>query len=287
MATSYYQQGANTFSVQQTIMEVVREFLESSTIHGLAFILSERPLVRFIWLGVVLTGFTGASVLIQQSFSSWASSPISTTIETLPITDLEFPNVTVCPPRNSFTSLIPDLVRSRNINFDEEKRKELSDYVPYAAYDAAYEAYKREFEEFLPGERKYISWYTGISMRTVPKFDTFALSVSSDRLKKYNFHTTAPNGSLQTPYFGQHFNVSLFDCRTEFDVYLYVPDYLTVGGKIVVDIEYDITDKEYAYFEIQSTETFDGNTHWVNHERETLDVVKKKAKVEFSVTGAR
>ena len=268
-------------------MEVVRDFFQSSTIHGLFYIAANRRLVRLFWICVVIAGFTGSFILIQRSFASWAESPISTTIETRPIREIDFPNVTVCPPRNSFASLNPDLVRSRNIVFDEEKRKELSDYVPNAAYDAAYEAYKREYEEFLPGERKYISWYTGISMRTVPKFDIFFLAESSDRLKKYNFHTTAPNGSLQTPYFGQHFNVSLFDCRTEFDVYLYVPDYLTVGGKIVVDIDYDITDKEYAHFEIQSTETLDGNTHWVYHERETLDFVKKKAKVEFSVTGAR
>ena len=159
-------------------MEGVKEFFQSSTIHGLAYIGSDRSQVRIFWLGVVIAGFTGAGIMINQSFSSWADSPISTTIETLPIREIDFPNVTVCPPRNSFASLIPDLVRSRNITFDEKKRKELSDYVPYAAYDAAYEAYKREYEEFLPGERKYISWYTGISMRTVPKFDIFFLAES-------------------------------------------------------------------------------------------------------------
>ena len=105
-------------------MEVAREFLENSTIHGLFHISTTRRLVRLIWVGVVTAGFSVAAILIQQSFSSWASSPITTTIETRPITDLDFPNVTVCPPRNSFTTLIPDLLRARNINLEVEKRKE-------------------------------------------------------------------------------------------------------------------------------------------------------------------
>ena len=105
-------------------MDGVREFLESSTIHGFTYLAKSSRLVRIFWVGVVFTGFSVAGVLIQQAFSSWFSSPISTTIETLPISDLDFPNVTVCPPRNSFTTLIPDLLRARNINLEVEKRKE-------------------------------------------------------------------------------------------------------------------------------------------------------------------
>ena len=92
--------------------------------------------VRLFWIFVIFTGFTGAGVLIHQSFNSWSNSPISTTIETLPITDLDFPNVTVCPPRDSFTSLNPDLVMSGQLEFDDKKRKELSDYVSEAAFVA-------------------------------------------------------------------------------------------------------------------------------------------------------
>ena len=107
-----------------TTMEGVKEFLESSTIHGLVYIATTRRLARLLWILIVAAGSVGAVILIQQSFSSWASSPITTTIDTRPITDLDFPNVTVCPPRNSFTTLIPDLLRARNINLEVEKRKE-------------------------------------------------------------------------------------------------------------------------------------------------------------------
>ena len=116
-------------------MEVCREFLESSTIHGLVYISTARRHVRLLWLCVVVSGFIGAGVLIQQSFSSWADSPVSTTIETLPITDLDFPNVTVCPPRNTFTSLYPDLVMARNLTLNETERKSLALLAYYSVYD--------------------------------------------------------------------------------------------------------------------------------------------------------
>ena len=59
-------------------MDVVQEFLESSTIHGLVYIANTKKLVKLVWLGVVMAGFTVAGFLIHQSFSSWATSPITT-----------------------------------------------------------------------------------------------------------------------------------------------------------------------------------------------------------------
>ena len=142
-------------------MEVIKEFLESSTIHGLVYISTARHPVRILWLFVIIAGFTGSGVLIQQSFSSWADSPVSTTIETLPITDLVFPNVTVCPPRNSFTSLNPDLVMSRDKTLSQEARSELSGAVKEAIF---VEDYKSKLEEFnFYRQQDYINWYTGIT----------------------------------------------------------------------------------------------------------------------------
>ena len=43
----------------------VAEFLSSSTIHGLAHISSTRRLVRLLWVGVVVLGFTLAATIIK------------------------------------------------------------------------------------------------------------------------------------------------------------------------------------------------------------------------------
>ena len=91
-------------------MQSVRAYLESSTIHGLSYISTTRKCSRIFWLVIVIAGFSGAGVLIYNAFQSWALSPISTSEETLPMEQIKFPKVTVCPPKNTFTDLNYDLM---------------------------------------------------------------------------------------------------------------------------------------------------------------------------------
>ena len=149
-------------------MEVVRKFLESSTIHGLSYIAANRGLVRLLWICVVIAGFTGAAVLINQSFSSWADSPISTTIETMPISELEFPNVTVCPPRNSLTNLNPDIVRSSKISPNEGQRKTLSKQVSDVVSTSNMEKKWTDYRECEEKDR-YRNQYLGVSKIILPR----------------------------------------------------------------------------------------------------------------------
>ena len=74
---------------------------------------------------VIIGGFSGAGHLIFTSFNNWEQNPISTTIETLPISHITFPNVTVCPPKNLFLNLNYDISKAENITIDEENRKAL------------------------------------------------------------------------------------------------------------------------------------------------------------------
>ena len=140
-------------------MDQVKEFLESSTIHGLFYISTTRRLVRLLWIGVVIGGFIGAGVLIHESFSSWSTSPVSTTIEILPISDLDFPNVTVCPPRNSFTSLNPVLVLARKVKFDDTRRKELVSDVSDIPYKELLHHQYSEHKKY--SQEGHYRWYTG------------------------------------------------------------------------------------------------------------------------------
>ena len=68
-------------------------FLESSSIHGLAHIAHTQKFARVIWIIIVVSGFTSAGILIHQSFKSWSESPIITNIETLPISEITLPKV--------------------------------------------------------------------------------------------------------------------------------------------------------------------------------------------------
>ena len=110
-------------------MDRVTLFLESSTIHGLSYISTTRKFVRLFWVLVVITGFIGAAFIIKESFDSWSESPVKTTIETLPISDIKLPKVTVCPPKNTFTDLNYDLMMTENKTLTEEMRDEMFKYA--------------------------------------------------------------------------------------------------------------------------------------------------------------
>ena len=103
-------------------MEHIKTYLDSSTIHGLYYISSTRRWSRLLWISIVFSGFTGAGYLIYTSFHHWAQSPISTSVDTLPISQITFPNITVCPPKNLFLNLNYDILQSEKIQLEKDDR---------------------------------------------------------------------------------------------------------------------------------------------------------------------
>ena len=271
-----------------------KEFLESSTIHGLSYIAGNRRLVRLFWICVVITGFTGAAVMIQQSFSSWADSPISTTIETRPITEIDFPNVTVCPPRNSFTSLIPDLVRSRKMMFDDQKRLELSNSVLDAVFDANYKAKYQEFLEYSQSDGEYLNWYTGLSSINLPYTD-----YSNSYVKTYKLETASLTGSVSTPFFRKTFDENKFELAIEWKFSIFVPSNLTEGSNLVIDIQYDLAlnfgkliERVTLYWQSPKYDNTTGNYEFRTDTEEELEQRKRTARrtylaSEYSADGKK
>ena len=71
------------------MMRVFKEFLESSTIHGLSYIsTSKSSLEKLSWASFVLTGFSLAAYLITSSYIAMQDSPVSTSISTHPTSSL-------------------------------------------------------------------------------------------------------------------------------------------------------------------------------------------------------
>ena len=94
----------------------VREFLESSTIHGLAHISTGKTLlVKALWAIIVITSFCVGVSLIVKSYQSWELSPIITSVETKPISARNFPEITVCPPIGTNTALNLDLLAAEKV----------------------------------------------------------------------------------------------------------------------------------------------------------------------------
>ena len=175
-------------------METVKTFLESSTIHGLSYISTTRRPLKLFWMLVVTAGFTGAGVLIYQSFEDWSENPIKTTIETRPISEITFPKVTVCPPKNTYTDLNYDFVRTEKMTLDDDIRDQLIQYAADLIWDPVglHESIMTNLNE-LQDDNRYFNWYHGftrINIRLKSNFEclsqlnTLVKNLMLSKLKK-------------------------------------------------------------------------------------------------------
>ena len=211
-------------------MENVRNFLESSTIHGLAYIATGRKYVRLFWTLVVIAGFTGAGYMIYESFQSWADSPVKTTIETLPISEITFPKVTVCPPKNTYTDLNYDLMMVENMTLDNDTRNELRNYAVELLYDHLYDDMMANLSK-LEDKYRYYNWYHGYSGISLPYY-------SSGLGRVWSVYNTASSGTISTQYFGEEFDAEKVETHLYYTVKVFLPD--SVRNNPNVSLHFDI-----------------------------------------------
>ena len=85
----------------------------------------QSKLTKAAWVAIVVACFSMAIYMITGSYKEWQESPVSTTISTHPISELEFPTVTVCPPRGLNTALNRLLEKVKDVDFTDKERGEL------------------------------------------------------------------------------------------------------------------------------------------------------------------
>ena len=67
-------------------LTVCRDFMESSTVHGLVHVSTAKSkAARIAWASIVVACFAIAFYIITSSYKEWQESPVSTTITTYPI----------------------------------------------------------------------------------------------------------------------------------------------------------------------------------------------------------
>lgn len=172
----------------------LKDFFESSTIHGLSYISTTKKFWKLFWIFVVFLAFSVAFVVIKMSFQAWDESPIKTTIETRPITELTFPSVTVCPPKNTFTNLNYDLTQIENMTISDNTRKEFRNYAIELLTEYLYIGVMKNLSQLQEKDR-YHNWYHGYTEVVLPHpnngYDVFC---------KINAFSTS--GSVSTQHFG-------------------------------------------------------------------------------------
>ena len=182
-------------------MEVIKDFLESSTIHGMAHISTARKNVRLFWGTIVVAAFISASVLIHQSFKSWHEDPVKTTEETLPIREIKFPKVTVCPPKNTYTDLNYDLIMAEKMIIDNDTRLGLTNYALELLYDHMQDNIMRNLSKLEDNDR-YFNWYHGYTEIILPYNTNYGID--------YTVRTSAVSGNI-SEHFGDYFNPGKVD----------------------------------------------------------------------------
>ena len=143
-------------------MDDFRNYLESSTVHGFSYISTTHRLVKLFWICVVIIGFSSAGLLINKSFATWHESPIKTNIETIPISNITMPIITVCPKKNTYTNLNPDLQNMTNkvIDFDKDGTKLYNSFLEHFL-ELDYKDYLKKLEGGFNQDNSYRYWYTG------------------------------------------------------------------------------------------------------------------------------
>ena len=175
-------------------MEGITSFLESSTIHGLTHISSTRKYKRLFWILVVVAGFLGASLIIKESFESWSESPVKTTIETLAISEIKLPKVTVCPPKNTYTDLNYDLMLTDNITLTEEMRDEMFKYAVKIINEESFST--ATWPGMLHEKDRFYNWYHGYTKLKSPYYNIY--NYDDDERLKIQLYTTATSGGTLT-----------------------------------------------------------------------------------------
>ena len=182
---------------------------------------------------VVILGFSTAGYLINKSYSEWQISPTLTSITTYPISSLDFPTVTVCPPKDSHTALNYDLMKADNNSLSDKNRDDLKKSVEQLFVYSPHEDYARNTIEAtnLANIRQVFEGYQSIP---TPYHGS-----------GFEVQTWKPNGSWQTPGYQEEFDASFYKESKQYRFVLQLPQNLAEEiGSGFLKIEMEINTRQ-------------------------------------------
>ena len=217
-----------------------------------------RNIVRLFWIFVTASGFAASGYMIYQSFEAWHESPVKTTIETRPITEITFPKVTVCPPKNTFTDLNHDLIMTENMTLDNETRDDLSNYARELIYDDLFGNMIKNLS-ILKDNDRYLKWYYGNTEIKMPFW-------SDHKGLNYLIDTYATSGTISTQHYGEKFDAEKIAEKSYYSVWIHPPDSIKSNSNVTLHLDIE---------KISMTDLLTGQDEFALAER-TLDDVETK-----------
>ena len=181
-------------------------FLESSTIHGLAYLSTNQSRsTRIIWTIIVLTAFGIASYFLYEAIEGFDTKYTSTTIEDRRINEFPFPAVTFDPgelnSENSFLRTFLNqfeftrYVENSSLKNNDEFLKQFAWLVAPMQNDIL-----NGVEKFLPDEKEFIKKKGGIFKKEV------CILVSLDKIERKRLSKMIRKIFLENMYKYRGFN---------------------------------------------------------------------------------
>ena len=155
---------------------------------------------------------------------------MTTSISTLSISVLKFPNITVCPPKRSNTALNYDLMKAGNDPLTEELRGELLHKLYTMFVGAPFqEQWNRKSAEI--NSENFETLYKGY--QTVP-------TLTDDNITETLFCSTS--GTFHSPFFRGELEESFYESDQQHRVKLELPENVKefIGsGLLLIELEVD------------------------------------------------
>ena len=91
----------NKISTRKRIVDTTKQYSSTTTIHGISYLAGDdvSGVERLLWTIVVLFAIVLTTFQVVTLYNDWQDQPVITTLDTaaLPIEEIEFPAVTICP----------------------------------------------------------------------------------------------------------------------------------------------------------------------------------------------
>ena len=151
-------------SIRKRIFLTSRGYASNTTIHGISYLFESRPGIEsLLWFLVVIAAMMFTILQTTTLYADWQNEPVITNLDTIamPIKDIEFPAVTICPQGAISSALDAVLFKQlkeyiANKSLETSQKKKRSATVNNDIFDIKItEDLLREFlNEKYPGAKK-------------------------------------------------------------------------------------------------------------------------------------
>ena len=225
--------------------------------------MSQSKVGKLLWCMIVCLCFCGAGYLIHSSYSAWQHSPVSTSITTHPIADLDFPTVTVCPPKGSHTALNYDLMKANDTSLTEKDRENLKKEILKVFIEPSHQEYVRILVAVANLENM---------KQTLKGFQSVPTPYAGNR--GFEISLWDNNGSWNTPGFGEEYETKKYEEDKYYNLFIDIPKNLFAqigGGTLVIQLEVDTREEEgwqeeVSYWEGSKYKLYTDGKSWTEAE---------------------